>query len=256
MQMKAITEGLRALMYTTAWYSDMAHHGPKKTRERFQNLLDIHIPICKSFGTDQGFEVANIGIQVLGGAGFTQNFPLEQNARDQKIGSIYEGTNGIQALDLVGRKFNSKEGQLIKYLEDELYWFDKNTPSGEIASWVTEWEIYRTIMFESIESLKNIGKIEGKDAYSLYAVNMLNLMGDVLCCFNLLKQASAAKIRWDTFLEGELSREKLLEENEEARFYWNKLCTTEFYVWSVLPRALSSAKIIKNSNLSPLKAHL
>jgi len=85
---------------------------------------------------------------------------------------------------------------------------------------------------------------------------MLNLMGDVLCCFNLLKQASAAKIRWDTFLEGELSREKLLEENEEARFYWNKLCTTEFYVWSVLPRALSSAKIIKNSNLSPLKAHL
>jgi len=256
MQMKSITEGLRALMYTTAWYTDMANHGPEENREKYQDLLDLHIPICKSFGTDQGFEVANIGIQVLGGAGFTQNFPLEQNARDQKIGSIYEGTNGIQALDLVGRKFNSKEGQLIKYLEDELYWFDKNTPSGEIASWVAEWEIYRTIMFESIESLKNIGKIEGKDAYSLYAVNMLNLMGDVLCCFNLLKQASAAKIRWDTFLEGELSREKLLEENEEARFYWNKLCTTEFYVWSVLPRALSSAKIIKNSNLSPLKAHL
>jgi len=256
MQMKSITEGLRAIMYTTAWYTDMANHGPEESREKYQDLLDLHIPICKSFGTDQGFVVANIGIQVLGGAGFTQNYPLEQNSRDQKIGSIYEGTNGIQALDLVGRKFNSKQGQLLKYLEDELNWFKKNSPEIEIAGWVDEWESYRKIMFESIAILKNIGKIKGKDAYSLYAANMLDLMGDVICCFNLLKQANTAQIKWETFLDGEISREKLLEENLEARFYWNKLRTTEFYVWSILPRTLGNAKTIKNSNLSPLKAHL
>ena len=157
---------------------------------------------------------------------------------------------------MVGRKFNSKNGKLLKFLEDELYWFDHNTPEDEIAKWVTEWSNYRNIMFESITSLKNIGEIEGKNAYSLYAVNMLDLMGDVLCCFNLLKQANIAKSRWGNFLEGNLSKEKLLEENEEARFYWNKLRTTEFYVWSILPRALSNAKTIKNANLSPLKAHL
>ena len=82
MRMKSITEGLRALLYTTALYSDMANHGPEEQRERFQDLLDLHIPICKSFATDQGFEVASIGIQVLGGAGFTKNFPIEQNVRD------------------------------------------------------------------------------------------------------------------------------------------------------------------------------
>jgi len=256
MQMKAITEGLRALMYTTAWYSDMAHHGPNKIRERYQDLLDIHIPICKSFGTDQGFEVARIGIQVLGGAGFTQNFPLEQNARDQKIGSIYEGTNGIQALDLVGRKFNSKKGQLLSSLEDELNWFEKYPPNGKLAEWVAEWESYKNIMFESITCLKNVGELEGRDAYSLYAVNMLDLMGDVLCCFYLLKQAKSAQLNWENFLNGEKSHENLLEENKEAQFYWNKLRTTEFYLWSILPRALSNAKTIKNSSLSPLKATL
>ena len=107
MQMRSVTEGLRAMMYTVAWYTDMAHHGPEETREYYQDLVDLHIPVCKAFGTDQGFEVACTGIQVLGGVGFTRDFPLEQNARDQKIGSIYEGTNGIQAMDLVGRKFGS-----------------------------------------------------------------------------------------------------------------------------------------------------
>ena len=75
MHMKAVTEGLRALMYTTAWYIDMSNHGPEENRENYQDLLDLHIPICKAFGTDQGFEVARIGIQILGGVGFTKHFP-------------------------------------------------------------------------------------------------------------------------------------------------------------------------------------
>ena len=256
MQMKAVTEGLRALMYTTAWYTDMAHHGPDESREKYQDLLDLHIPVCKAFGTDQGFDVARIGIQVLGGVGFTQDFPLEQNTRDQKIASIYEGTNGIQALDLVSRKFATKKGQLLKVLEQELSWFDNHAPEDELAGWVAEWESYRTLMQESIASLKKIGEEQGKDGYVLYAANMLDLMGDVLCCFYLLKQADSAQQKWKALLAEATSQAKLLEENDEAQFYWNKLRTTEFYVWSVLPRALSNAKTIKNANLAPLNACL
>ena len=256
MQMKAVTEGLRALMYTTAWYTDMAHHGPEDSREKYHDLLDLHIPVCKAFGTDQGFDVARIGIQVLGGVGYTQDFPLEQNVRDQKIASIYEGTNGIQALDLVDRKFNTKKGQLLKVLEQELSWFDEHIPESELAGWVSEWENYRTVMLESIASLKKIGETQGKAGYVLYATNMLDLMGDVLCCFYLLKQAESAQKKWEPLLAGANSQEELLEENEEAQFYWNKLRTTEFYVWSVLPRALSNAKTIKNANLAPLNACL
>jgi hypothetical protein len=85
---------------------------------------------------------------------------------------------------------------------------------------------------------------------------MLDLMGDVLCCFYLLKQADSAQQKWKTLLAEATSQAKLLEENDEAQFYWNKLRTTEFYVWSVLPRALSNAKTIKNANLAPLNACL
>ena len=256
MHMKAVTEGLRALMYTSAWYIDMANHGPEENREKYQDLLDLHIPICKAFGTDQGFDVARTGIQVLGGVGFTKHFPLEQNIRDQKIGSIYEGTNGIQALDLVGRKFTSKKGQLIKVLEKELCWFDNRSLEGELIGWVAEWNNYRTLMFESIDCMIKIGETKGKDGYVLYAVNMLDLMGDVLCCFYLLKQAENAQNKWREMNNLTVSQEELLADNQEAQFYWNKLRTVEYYVWSVLPRALSNAKTIKNANLSPLNACL
>ena len=219
-------------------------------------MLDLHIPICKAFGTDQGFEVARIGIQILGGVGFTKHFPLEQNIRDQKIGSIYEGTNGIQALDLVGRKFTSKKGALLKVLEKELRWFDNRSLEGELSGWVAEWNNYRTLMIESIDCMSKIGETKGKDGYMLYAANMLDLMGDVLSCFYLLKQAETAQKKWKGMNTHEVSEEELLADNQEAQFYWNKLRTVEYYVWSVLPRALSHAKTIKNANLSPLNALL
>ena len=244
MHMKGVTEGLRALMYTTAWYIDMANHGPEENREKYQDLLDLHIPICKAFGTDQGFDVARTGIQVLGGVGFTKDFPLEQNVRDQKIASIYEGTNGIQALDLVGRKFTSKKGQLLKVLEKELCWFDNRSLEGELNGWVAEWNNYRTLMIESIHCMSKIGETKGKDGYVLYAANMLDLMGDVLSCFYLLKQAETAHKKWKGLVTQTVSQEELLADNQEAKFYWNKLRTVEYYVWSVLPRALSNAKTI------------
>ena len=145
---------------------------------------------------------------------------------------------------------------MLKVLEQELSWFDSHPPEGELSGWVAEWESYRTLMLASIASLNKIGEEQGKDGYLLYAVNMLNLMGDVLCCFYLLKQADSAQQKWESLLVGATSQENLLEENEDAQFYWNKLCTTEFYVWSVLPRVLSNAKTIKNANRAPLNAFL
>ncbi len=256
MHMKAITEGIRAMMYTVSWYTDMAQHGQRESRVNYQDLVDLHIPICKAFGTDQGFEVAVTGIQVLGGVGYTRDFPLEQNARDQKIGSIYEGTNGIQALDLVGRKFGMKNGRLLESLAGELAWFENNPPAGTIAASVEEWRNYRSMMFNSIADLKQFGEEAGPRGYTMYAMNMLQLMGDTLCCFHLLKQAQVAQQRWDELDVKEQNRELLLEENEEARFYWNKIKTAEHYAWNILPRVLSHVRVIKNARTVPLDAVL
>ena len=81
-------------------------------------------------------------------------------------------------------------------------------------------------------------------------------MVDVLSCFYLLKQAETAQNKWKGMITQTVSQEELLSENQEAQFYWNKLRTVEYYVWSVLPRVLSNAKTIKNANLSPLNACL
>ncbi|MGK5093614.1 acyl-CoA dehydrogenase [Deltaproteobacteria bacterium TL4] len=257
MSMKSVTEGLRGLLYTCALCVDIKEHGPEATREHYQNLLDIFIPVAKSFATDQGFNIACTGIQILGGVGFTKDFPLEQVARDLKITSIYEGTNGIQALDLISRKFQIKNGALVASLRQELEFFDKqeNLPST-ISKLAEDWNAYRQIMFDSMMGLRKLAEKGGPKGYVLYAVNMQELMGDVLCCFYLLKQALVAQTQFDKLATSAASKEALLENNTDARFYWNKICTAENYVYSILPRVLQHAKIIENACLSPLNAKL
>ena len=256
LHMKAVTEGLRGLLYSSAYYLDCASHGPEESREHYQNLLDLQIPIAKAFATDQGFEVACMGTQVLGGVGYTKDFPLEQNVRDQKIASIYEGTNGIQALDLVGRKLTLKDGALVKSLMRELACFDKQELSATLDPLFKEWTSYRALMFEGIQSMQKMFMLAGKSGYVLYACNMLALMGDVLCAFYSLKQAIVAQNKLDQMDTGDAKLKDFVKENIDARFYWNKVRTTEFYIYSVLPRALANSRVLKNANLAPLNAVL
>ena len=263
MNMKATTEGLRGLIYSCAYYSDMSKHGPQETRVYYKNLLDLYTPIAKSFATDQGFETACIGVQVLGGVGYTRDFPLEQNARDAKIGSIYEGTNGIQALDLVTRKFTIKDGELLATLQKHLQYFDRchNAIPEEIRGLISEWTSYHDLMFETIASFRMCAG-EGKSReYVLYANNMLALMGDVLCAFHLLQQAIIAQIKLNKLQENvnaiDHQNDSLLVENiPHSVFFWNKVRTAEYYIYGLLPRALSQARTIQNRNLSPLLAKL
>ena len=85
---------------------------------------------------------------------------------------------------------------------------------------------------------------------------MLQLMGDVLCSFYLLKQAQVAKLKLNKMLPEGMDLKAFADESEEAGFYWNKLKTAEYYVWSILPRVLSHERIIRNASLTPLEANL
>ncbi len=156
----------------------------------------------------------------------------------------------------MGRKFGVKQGALLENLTKELNWFDGNPPEDMLVDWVREWESYRHMMFESISNLKRIGEHSGQSAYLLYAVNMLQLVGDVLCSFYLLKQAQVAKLKLNEKLPEGMDLKAYAAESEEAGFYWNKLNTAEYYVWSILPRVLSHERIIRNASLTPLEADL
>ncbi len=113
--MKAFTEGARALSYWTGMYLDIAHRHPDpQARQDADDFVALMTPILKAYQTDMGFDVANLAMQVYGGHGYIWESGVEQYARDARIAMIYEGTNGIQALDLVGRKMGQNMGRLLR----------------------------------------------------------------------------------------------------------------------------------------------
>ena len=119
MTMKAYAEGLRALIYRGAYYADLAKVATDpKEKEYCENMIDLLIPIVKGYSTDIAFRLTEWAIQVHGGYGYCGEYPVEQLCRDVKITSIYEGTNGIQAMDLVGRKLSHEEGRPLYGLDE------------------------------------------------------------------------------------------------------------------------------------------
>ncbi len=117
---KAIYEGGLSLVLQSSYYLDMANHGPEEEREKYKLLLDILTPITKTFPSEKGREAVDNGLQVLGGYGFCSDFVLQQYYRDIRIFAIYEGTTGIQSLDLLGRKITMRGGEALQLLSAEM----------------------------------------------------------------------------------------------------------------------------------------
>ena len=115
-RMKALTQAARALIYSAAGYVDRAHAGVEGAKAR----VDLLTPLAKAYGTDVGCEVASLGVQVHGGMGFVEETGVAQYYRDVRIAPIYEGTNGIQAADLVGRKLSADGGAALRALIAEV----------------------------------------------------------------------------------------------------------------------------------------
>lgn len=122
--MKATVDAMRSMIYAGAFWSDLVHEvadGPEK--KHYQNLVDFMTPIIKAYCSDMGFRVCETAIQCLGGYGYCKDFPLEQYLRDVKIMSLYEGTNGIQAIDLMGRKMMIHDGAPFEAFKKEITGF-------------------------------------------------------------------------------------------------------------------------------------
>jgi alkylation response protein AidB-like acyl-CoA dehydrogenase len=121
MDARAIIEGGRAFMFWTALHGDLAHASPDEAvRTKAGDYMGLLTPVVKGFLTDRGFKVCSDAMQVHGGSGFTESFPASQYLRDSRIAMIYEGTNGVQALDLVGRKLPAKGGRAAMSFMAEL----------------------------------------------------------------------------------------------------------------------------------------
>ena len=122
LNMKAYTEGMRSLIYYYAKCSDIVHTTDDEELKKANTaaLIEVFTPIVKGYVTDKALEVCSHGVQVYGGYGYISEFPVEQLMRDSRIFMIYEGTNGIQAMDLLGRKLAMNKGESFAYFLDQM----------------------------------------------------------------------------------------------------------------------------------------
>ncbi|MBB1605135.1 MULTISPECIES: acyl-CoA dehydrogenase C-terminal domain-containing protein [unclassified Pseudomonas] len=223
--MKAFNEGNRALAYFTAQLLDIEHLSDSaEEREQAANLLAFVTPICKAFMTDTGLEVTNHGMQVFGGHGFIREWGMEQLVRDCRIAPIYEGTNGIQALDLLGRKVLGSQGKLLlgfTKLVHQLCQANAEHPQlkvqvAQLAALNKQWgELTQKVGMAAMKNPDEVGAA---------AVDYLMFSGYVTLGYFWLRMALVA-------------RQKLEEGAAEADFYQAKLATAGFYFARLLPRA-------------------
>lgn len=260
MFMKSSTEAMRAMLHLTAYCIDRERVAETdEDRERFQGYVDLLIPICKSVGSDLGFRVCETAVQIYGGYGYISEYPVEQFLRDCKIASLYEGTNGIQALDLIGRKLAVKRGQLFK---------NAMAAAAEMVAKIRRNFRLRDLVQiyeEAQESLIQVTKFFALKSMTdefhvpvLYAKPYLDLFGEVVMGFLLLWQAHIAdrrlqEIYRDHNAKDAASRKKLCEENRSAAFYFGKIASAQFFINQVLTQAGGKARAIMNNDKSPLE---
>lgn len=256
---KAWAEGLRSMLVQTAMYATYAEHHPDEAeRERNQALVDLMTPICKAYATDMGFKVTELAVQIHGGYGYIREYGVEQLLRDVKIASIYEGTNGIQAMDLLGRKMRMRDGALFAtWMADADKFFAKHGEHprlGELLATANKAKnaLANTAMGLAAQSGESISLA------MLSATPFLEMFGHVETARLWCHQAVVADSKLQDLLRGneETDLNVLVASNEEARFLDAKVKTARFFVHQILPHAIALAKTIDSRDTSALDVAL
>ncbi len=264
LHMKVYAEGLRALLYSAAKYADYAlNHPDEKVRELNQDKLDLLTPICKAYGSEMGLEIVNLGMQVMGGVGYTKDYPMEQLLRDTRIATIYEGTNGIQALDLFGRKLQMKRGALFQeYMEELGELINKlreDETLGGYAKTLDEMRGELTATTMQLGAAAMQGNLEGA---ATWAVPYLRSFGDIVMGYQLLWQADIAKTKLEERLKAagidpndKEAVEAHIAESEESKFYAGKLDNIRYFYSVILPETKARLQAISKADTVAMDAH-
>ncbi|MCJ8155868.1 acyl-CoA dehydrogenase C-terminal domain-containing protein [Sphingomonas sp. LaA6.9] len=225
MEGKALTEGLRALCLWGALQVDLSHKAQtEEERQSADDLISLLTPVIKGYGTDKGYEIATQSQQIYGGHGYIREWGMEQYVRDARIAMIYEGTNGVQAMDLVGRKLALNGGRAVQAFfalvgqevaaakgNDRLRDFAERLEkaNGELQA-ATMW-----LMQNAMANPNNAGAA---------AVPYMHIMGIVAVGLMWLRMASAAAAALEAG-------------TGDAKFYETKLVTARFYAERIMPDA-------------------
>lgn len=256
MTMKAYTEGVRSMIYSTAMYIDLSkHHQDEEKRHFYNGLVELLTPVCKAYGSDMGFKVTDMAVQSFGGYGYTQEYPVEQYMRDAKIAAIYEGTNGIQAIDLVGRKLAMKEGlrfkQFLALVNETLASWEGHALQDQVNSL----QQHRNLLEDVTTHLMNNADKNAMAQRLLNACPYMELFGNFVAAFYLTESAILSHDKLQGLLpENQDEQATFLQTNETAAFYHTKIQTASFFHKRILVKNLAISEEIKVQDSSALDA--
>lgn len=233
MTMKAYTEAMRALAYNASAALDLCHHPDESQRAAAQARIDLLTPVVKGWSTEVGQELASLAIQVHGGMGYVEETGVAQVYRDARITTIYEGTTGIQANDLIGRKFLRDGGEAMSAVLAEIRALDPALEQrGEACAAI------RAALAKGAAQLDGVGQWllergqEDADSVAAGAVSFLLLAGTVFGGWQLARAALAAADRLDGG-------------DPDRSFLEAKIATAAFYADQIMPRAEGYAAAVK-----------
>lgn len=223
LSMRAFTEGGRALALYAALQVDISKkHADKEVREEADRWVQLATPIIKAYFTDQGSEVTNTGMQVLGGYGYIKEYGMEQYVRDARIAQIYEGANGIQALDLVGRKMPQGFGRLLRtFFHPATDFVAKHRNNPEMSEFTKP-------LYKGIDSLQKASLwiaqkgLSNKDEAAGASYDYMTMFGHVMLGYI-----------WAQMAEVAIEKKKA---GGNTQFYDDKLMVARFFLNKVLPR--------------------
>ena len=220
--MKASVDGMRSMIYTGAFWSDLALELPEgDEKQHYQSLVDFITPIIKAYCSDIGFKVCETAIQCLGGYGYCQEYHLEQYLRDIKILSLYEGTNGIQSIDLLGRKMRMNGGAPFKAFMGEVEGFCDKHMNHPILGRETQ------ALSDVVKKVKQVAceMVERSKSdplqWASYTYPTLLCFGDITAAWRLLDMAVIAQ--------------KTMDKGKESSFLLGKVLQATYFVGTVLP---------------------
>jgi alkylation response protein AidB-like acyl-CoA dehydrogenase len=246
LDMKARVEGTRALAVKLAHHTDCAaalHASGDQKHLYHQGQVDLLVPLVKAYGSDQGFRICETAIQTFGGVGYTKDFPVEQYCRDAKIFSIYEGTNHIQAMDLVGRKLGQNGGaNLQQFLADVGQFVQERGGDKELGAAVKSLGLAQEALGGAAMRLLTWFQTGKPDMVPLHANRFLEMMSETTVAWMLLEGAFIAQDKKKTVAAG----------HPDAAFYDGKVSAALYFARNVLPGVELKARLMGDEDKTPL----
>jgi len=260
MWMKSHVEGFRSLCYFIAYCLDR-HRIEKNEEEKanWEGFLNLLTPVVKAYASDKGLQVCSLAMDVYGGYGYCQEYPVEQYLRDEKIATIYEGTNGIQAGDLVGRKLGQRKGANVMNLAGLIQKnIAKMKAHPELGKYSKLLEEAANACLDLIMCFAQAGKSGNVLLPLLHASKFLEIFGDVIVGHFLIEAAGIASEKLAAIYKAQgadssAKQQGLQQTDKEVAFYSGRIASAKFFTNEILTTVKARCEAIKLDDKTALE---